>query len=339
MIMAIHNTKTATRLFSTLVTSLLLTCGCGGGSSGNSTSTIGDSTVNTTGTSNTEIYPSDVTIAGQNADENIGNYKIRVQGLNREFSFFRPANPEYKKLPLVIDFHGAGGTVAPGFADNAWLQIARREKFFLLKPQAVSDQMNSYTYWNVGWDVGRDDSAFVQTLMDLIIKQQDIDIDRIYVTGMSSGGHMALFTGQVLQDRIAAVAPISGSIITTRLPNYTFKKPMPLCNINGSSDTIVNINGGDWYAAWGDIRNAYVKNNKVASEPVMTYLPDINKNDGSSVIKYEYRGTSIASDIDDYRIINGGHSVPGIESVANQDINAYEVIWAFFKKHKLSDPY
>lgn len=320
------------RVFLALITCALFISACGGGGGGSNNTSTG--TVTTP-----EIYPDSFTIAGSNADEGIGNYKIRIQGLNREFSFFRPSNPELKKLPLVIDFHGAGATVAPGFGDDPWIPFARKEKFFLLKPQAVKDIYQNYTYWNVGWEVGRDDLLFVQTVLDSIIKQQDIDIDRIYVTGMSSGGHMAFYTAQLMQDRIAAVAPISGSIITTRLPKYTFNKPMPICNINGNIDNIVNINGGDWYAAWGDIRALWVKNNKTALEPTITYLPDINKFDNSTVTLNQYRGTSIASDIDDYRINNGGHSIPGIEAVANQDINAYEVIWAFFKKHKLSDPY
>jgi polyhydroxybutyrate depolymerase len=175
--------------------------------------------------------------------------------------------------------------------------------------------------------------------LDLIVKQQDIDIDRVYVTGMSSGGHMAFYTAQVLQNRIAAVAPISGSIITTHLSRYTFNKPMPICNINGTADTIVNINGGDWYASWEYIRALWLKNNRIENDPIITNLPDINKSDNSTVTKYEYRGLTVANDIDDYRIINGSHSVPGIEPSANQDINAYDVIWTFFKNHTLSDPH
>jgi polyhydroxybutyrate depolymerase len=319
--------------------SLLLISACGGGSGSGGSANANSSSGNNGGTPTIEIYPDSVTIAGSNTDENLGNYKIRNQGLNREFSFFRPANPELKKLPLVIDFHGASGIVAPVFRYDFWVALAKKENFLVLKPQAVSDKMNNYTYWNVGWDVGRNDVGFVQDVLDVVVKQQDVDIDRIYVTGMSSGGHMALFIAQALQDRIAAVAPISGSIMTTRLSNYSFNKPMPICNINGSADSVVNIEGGDWYASWKSILSLWIENNKVDSDPIITYLPDLNKSDGSIVTKYEYRGLTQASDIDDYRINGGNHSIPGIEPEANQDINAYEVIWAFFKEHTLNDPY
>lgn len=305
--------------------------GCGGGSSNsNAPDTTGSSGGN---------YPTSFIISGAATDENIANYHIQVQGLNRDFSFFRPSNPELKKLPLVIDFHGAGATVAPDFVNDPWIPIARREKFFLLKPQALSDAYVSYTYWNTGWVTGRDDLLFVKTVLDSVLAQQDVDIDRIYVTGMSSGGHMAFYAALGLKDQIAAVAPISGSILSSLLSNYDFKKPMPLCKIHGDADTIVSINGDNQLAAWSSILAKWLTNNRISNPPVITQLPDTNKNDNSTVTKYEYRGATIASDIDSYIINNGYHSVPGIQSSANQDINAYEVIWAFFKKHKLSDPY
>lgn len=319
----------------TFLISFLFTS-CGGGGGGDSSSN--NDSPNTTGSGGND-YPTSVTISGNATDENTSNYHIKVQGLNRDFSFFRPSNPERKKLPIVIDFHGASGIVAPGFAIDPWVAIARREQFFLLKPQAVSDAYVSYTYWNVGWDVGRDDIFFVKTLLDSIVNQQDIDIDRIYVTGMSSGGHMAFYTAQALRDQIAAVASISGTILNSQLSKFNFNKAVPLCKIHGDADTIVSLNGDSSSAAWSSILPIWLNNNKISNPPVITQLPDINKNDNSTVTKYEYRGATIASDIDFYLINNGNHSIPGIESSANQDINAYEIIWAFFKKHKLSDPY
>ena len=275
---------------------------------------------------------------GALTEENVSNYQLKNQGLDREFSFFRPANPERKKLPLVIDFHGAGGVVAPTFATNYWLTIARREQFFVLKPQAVSDSYVPYSYWDTGWG-GRDDVLFVKTILNALLAQQDIDTDRIYVTGMSSGGHMSFFTSIALKDQLAAVASIAGSIMTTRLSTYDFKKPMPLLKIHGSADTVVKMEGEDWYAPWSSILAIWLTNNGISNPPTITQLPDINVNDRSTVTKYEYRGATVASDIDDYLINNGYHAIPGIESYANYDINAYEVIWEFFKKHRLSDSY
>jgi poly(3-hydroxybutyrate) depolymerase len=51
------------------------------------------------------------------------------------------------------------------------------------------------------------------------------------------------------------------------------------------------------------------------------------------VTLYQYNGYTMDSEIQYYKIIGGGHSVPGVEPGANMDINAYEVIWSFFSRH------
>jgi poly(3-hydroxybutyrate) depolymerase len=41
-----------------------------------------------------------------------------TQGGSRQYSLFKPSNPTHEKRPLVIWFHGAGGTVWPGIKDD-----------------------------------------------------------------------------------------------------------------------------------------------------------------------------------------------------------------------------
>lgn len=272
-----------------------------------------------------------------------------VDGINRHYVVFKPANSEGKKLPLVIWFHGAGYQLPPYISQDPWIGFAQRKQFILLAPVAINDNYESFTYWNAGLGTHKDDILLTKTAIDSLVAAGAVDSDRVYAAGMSSGGHMAFYTAFKLQDQIAAVAPIAGSITlytlypTAKSPgvfdNYVLNKPMPICHIQGDADTIVDINGGSWYASWASIRAKWIAANKVNPTPVTINLPDTNKTDGTTVVKYEYRGATPASDIDDYLIRWGGHSVPGIESVANQDMNAYDTIWEFFQQHKLSDPY
>jgi polyhydroxybutyrate depolymerase len=256
----------------------------------------------------------------------------------REYSLYSPSNPEQKKLPLVIWFHGAGGVVWPNIQNDYWVKLAQREKFYLLQPQATVGPYTSYSYWNSGFiPNGKDDVLFTQTILDDLLQKEAIDTDRIYATGMSSGGHMAFYVAQHMPETLAAIAPISGLIRYDVLRKYQIKKPMPLCHIHGDADTIVPITGNGELASWQDIREFWLKHNAISMPPTVTKLPDTDQFDTSTVVQTEYRGASIASDIDDYLIVNGNHSIPGIEAPANHNINAYEVIWTFFNKHRLSD--
>ncbi len=272
-----------------------------------------------------------------------------VDKYNRHYVVFKPSNPEHKKLPVVIWYHGAGYRLPQFILRDYWITMAERDQFILIEPVAISDVFESFTYWNAGLGTHKDDVLLTTRAIGMLVEQGLVDEDRIYASGMSSGGHMAFYAAYKLPDKIAAVAPIAGSItLYTLYPsvsspgvydNFGFNKPMPICHIHGDADTIVNIRGGSWYASWANIRTKWIAANKVNPVPVTSYLPDINKSDGTTVAKYEYRGATPASDIDDYLIRGGGHSVPGIEGVANQDMNAFETIWQFFQKHKLSDPY
>lgn len=290
-----------------------------------------------------------INLATRSDDAVLSLHEVEVGEYNRHYVVFKPSNPEHKKLPVVIWYHGAGYRLPQFILRDYWMQMAERDQFVLIAPLAISDMFESFTYWNAGLGTHKDDVLLTTKAIDMLIDQGLVDEDRIYAAGVSSGGHMALYTAYKLSDRIAAVAPIAGSIaLYTLYPsvsspgaydNYGFNKPMPICHIHGDADSIVDIRGGSWYASWASIRAKWITANKVDPVPVTINLPDINKSDGTTVIKYEYRGATPASDIDDYLISGGGHSIPGIEKIANQDMNAFETIWQFFQKHKLNDPY
>ena len=292
---------------------------------------------------------STLSLRTRNDDGELSLHSMQLDGGNRHYVVFSPANPEGKKLPLVIWFHGAGYQLPQTILQDYWISLAQREQFILLAPVAINDIYETFTYWNAGLGTHKDDVLLTKTAIDSLAAQGLIDTDRVYAAGMSSGGHMAFYTAYKLQDQIAAVAPIAGSItLYTLYPTpaspgvfdfYQISKPMPICHIHGDADSIVNIKGGTWYASWEKIRARWINANKVNATPTSINLPDVSKSDGSTVTKFEYRGATPASDIDDYLIRGGSHSIPGIESSANQDMNAYEVIWEFFKRHKLSDPY
>jgi polyhydroxybutyrate depolymerase len=289
----------------------------------------------------------------------LSNYEINVSGAVRQYSMFIPENAEKKKLPLVIWLHGSGMSVWPHMADDYWVRLASRENFYLLQPQAINDSFNSTNYWAAGISKGRDDTNFIRDMLDLVASQYDIDTDKIYMSGFSSGGDMVYYSLQTLEDKIAAIAPVAGvawkQVLYPEDPigpwaSYKLKGPMPLCSIWGTADNAYAYNGSDFHVGWHDIFGFWIKLNNVDSVAQRSInLLDINTSDESIVIKYEYRGASISSDIDHYMVVNGSHTIPGITRIyghlpgplntgpTNQDTNAYEVIWEFFKKHKLSD--
>ena len=85
----------------------------------------------------------------------------------------------------------------------------------------------------------------------------------------------------------------------------------------------------------------WVKNNNCKSELDSMNLEDLNKEDNSTVTVFEYNDCDCDSDVIFYKIVGGGHTWPGVEIVSqepllgetNEDINAGEELWKFFRKH------
>jgi polyhydroxybutyrate depolymerase len=100
--------------------------------------------------------------------------------------------------------------------------------------------------------------------------------------------------------------------------------------MHGTADNIVTMNGNP---SLNDVLNLWININGCNSVPEVTELPDLVQDDNSTVTLFRYTGTSDDSEILYYQINGGGHSIPGIEYGANMDINAFEEMWKFFKRH------
>lgn len=256
------------------------------------------------------------------------------QGIERSYNIYKPSGIVDQKLPLIMYLHGYGGVVWPDMITSSFLQVAEEGKFLLLMPQAFSISPNqpAWDSYAMRWD----DAAFLSNLLDMMVKDHHVDIERIYVSGFSNGGFMTYFLAKRFEERIAAIAPIAGLIDNYSFPNYSLQKPMPLCYIHGTADSTVQVRSTATHAGFDKVLKFWIQNNKTKPTPVITELPNIWEYDNSTVTKLEYTSSAGSGDIVYYRVNGGNHSIPGVQPWSNKDINGYQVIWEFFKPRRLS---
>lgn len=256
---------------------------------------------------------------------NVDNYK-------REFSIYLPQSiVVQRERPLVIYLHGANG--------NGWIQmqssyfrtIADREDFLIAMPQALLGTYNGESIYQ--WDAHElfpwDDVAFFNKIIEYMDTYYDVDVNRIYLSGMSNGGFMTFYAAEQMQDKLAAIAPIAGLMSSNVFNGYSIDHPIPLCYMHGTADSIVKMNSG---ITLNQVLNLWIYINGCNHAGTQQELPDIDKTDNATVTLFKYSGSSPNSEIRYYRINGGGHSVPGIEPGSTFDINAFEEIWSFFKR-------
>lgn len=253
------------------------------------------------------------------------NKKILVDGLSRNYIIhLPPAFNNMQKLPVIFALHGGGGT-AQGAIDFYNLEpLADKNNFIIVYPDAINKA------WNIPGIMSRvkrldtlvDDAHFISVLLDTLITNYKADDKKIYCTGISRGAMFCYYLADTLNDRIAAIAPVCGSISKTLAAAYSFKKPIPVLIINGTADPLVSYNGG--YGRMNgrnegnedadmlpteDLVNKIVALDNCNSEPKIFSLPNNNLNDGCTETESIYNCNKIK--VDFIKIENGGHTWAG----------------------------
>ena len=159
-----------------------------------------------------------------------------VEKVDINYLLFSPSNTQHNvagKLPLIIFLHGAGerGTDIKKVKVHGPPKIVVSKTdfgFYVLSPQCRENKR-----WNP--------KLLSQLLDEVLVKNKNIDTNRIYLTGLSMGGYGTYDWAILEPNRFAAIAPICGGSDThTRLVNAF--KHIPIWIFHGAMDQIVDIN-------------------------------------------------------------------------------------------------
>ena len=282
---------------------------------------------------------------------------VRVGDLERHYTVHIPPRYENRRsIPVVMMFHGAGGTAKGAIRQTGWTAKADEAGFLVVFPEATPPDprkparfRGNPQIWNDGSGRGHagrrniDDVGFVSALIDDLASRFAVDPERIYVTGFSNGASMAFRLGAELSSRIAAIAPASGHLW---LKEPRLERPVPLIYIIGTEDPLNPLEGGEVSAPRGRARSrkppvrdsvlAWAKLDGCRLEPAVLY-------DKDEVKGIAYAPCNGGSEVLFYTIEGMGHTWPGGKSrlpewmvgKTSDKIKATDLIWEFFEKHPM----
>ncbi|MCF8247979.1 MAG: hypothetical protein K9J37_22640 [Saprospiraceae bacterium] len=142
------------------------------------------------------------------------NGSIMHDGIQRNYVLFIPAiYAGDSPVPLVLNFHGYTSSAEQQMFYGNFRPIADTANFIIVHPQGTL--FNSNTHFNVGgWTIRStvDDVGFTAALIDSHAATYNINLNRVYSTGMSNGGFMSFLLACQLSDKIAAIASVTGSM-------------------------------------------------------------------------------------------------------------------------------
>lgn len=185
--------------------------------------------------------------------------------------------------PLVVILHGCGQTAAGYDLGTGWSRLADQSGFALLAPEqkAVNNPNTCFDWFNPE-DItrGEGEAASIARMIQTMVEMHQLDVTRIFITGLSAGGAMAavmlatypeMFKGgaiigglafgaaQNVRDALESMrsAPLRtpsqwGDLVRAASEH---KGPWPKVSIwHGGLDPVVNINNAQASVAqWADL--------------------------------------------------------------------------------------
>ena len=269
------------------------------------------------------------------------NENIFYDGNNREYIIYIPQSysPSVSS-PILFAFHGGNG-YAIDFMNNEadFRSISDTAGFILVYPQALEDPNDGgSTNWLHKDPTDHKDIFFVETLIDTIAYNYNVNMNRVYATGYSLGGMFCYDLACQLNSRITSVASVAGAAFLGAFSNCNLTHPTAVLTINGTIDGTHPYNGlPNVFFSIADINNFWMNNNNTDVTPIITQIPNINVSDSSTVERYSWQNGNGCVSIEELKIINGDHDWPSPLSFwANQDIDASVEVWNFLSKFNMT---
>lgn len=266
----------------------------------------------------------------------------------------RPPSASASGSALVLAFHGRGGTPLYIRAVTGLAEKADACGFIAVFPEADRQHPDrsvhvtrNPTLWNDGSSrtlrgrPPRDDVGFIDALLDHLSARLSIDERRVFATGFSNGGSMAMRLAVELSGRIAAIAPVASNLwLRERGP----ARPMSMIYVTGDSDPLNPLEGGEYRTPWGEIES---------KPPVRETLdlwarwigcaPGVEVQPEREGVRRERRGPGAGgAEVLSFVLAGVGHVWPGGRSVLTghapppHDFRATDAIWEFFERHPLA---
>jgi polyhydroxybutyrate depolymerase len=261
---------------------------------------------------------------------NINAQTIVYDGINREYILYIPDSYDgITSIPLMLNFHGFGGSASEYIIEADMRSLSESDTFILVYPQG--SYLEGYSHWNAcpkGGDnkSDTDDFGFVESMINEISSQFNVDMERIYAAGYSNGSMMAYGLANYKSDLIAAVASVSGGMLDCIGKT---SHPMPIVHLHGTSDGVLPYNGSiGWISAQSTLDYWINFNNTTTNPNVSSY--NIG---GMTIEHYVYGQGDNSVSVEHYKYIGGDH-VWFSENYQGQSTS--ELVWNFVSRYDIN---
>ena len=262
------------------------------------------------------------------SDDSTLNFQTIIhEGVNREYVLHVPDSyNDSFSVPVVLNFHGFSGDAYQYMNEADMRILSESQNFILIYPQGLD--LDGEPHWNACPNGGDnksdvDDFGFIETLIEEISSNYNIDLERIYAVGYSNGGMMAYGLANHKSELIAAVASVSGAMLDCTGP---VSHPMPIIHLHGTDDLDLPYNGNNNYNSVQNTLDYWINFNNTNKEPIVNF----DNNGEIEIEHYVYDNGNNSVSVEHYKYI-GGYHIWFMSTFQGQ--NASELVWDFLSRY------
>lgn len=266
------------------------------------------------------------------------NETVTIGAENRTFVQYLPTgfNPVTESLPVVFCLHGIGD-VATNMSNIGFNQIGDTARFISIYPQGLVNAFGQ-TSWANGTILAStaNDIGFFNAMMNDMIINQNADPSKIYVSGFSMGSIMSYKLACDMNNRVAAIGAMSGTMSTQDLTNCVPTYVTPVIHFHGTADGTVPYDAAPLpsLSLVPETLNFWKNAHGCAMTSDSTQIANTAA-DGLTVDRFVYQTCSPIESVEFWRINGGDHNY--FYQPMNDFTESIE-IWRFFRQWAHSNP-
>ena len=279
------------------------------------------------------------------------SYAIDVDGVERQLHVHIPNSYNGQSVPLVIMFHGSGGSGQSVYLSSQWKELSEVEGFIVVFPTAleyfVVELQKMQTKWSAGGLEGElepgdeivDDIPFVREILNQARDAYKIDDSSIYASGFSNGGGFCRSRVMTeLSDEFAAIGTAGGIGLPLAVPQQS-SDIISLHTITGTNDDKIRkkfMQMGELPIVGQEVMEHHGLRPEIDNICEMLQLDttytEVTERPHFNTLTFD---NSLAGNDNEYRIrlVKGmGHVYPNGQNHAS-GLVAAELFWEFFNDH------
>ena len=256
---------------------------------------------------------------------------ISHDGRERSYRVVTPRNYQQEvDHPLVIMLHGYRDRGKQIEFYSGMSNLAEQENFIALYPEGLSRSWNGDFCCGRAWQNNVDDVGFIETLVEQVTKDYQVDTEKIFVAGFSNGGILAQKLVNERPGKFAGAAIVMSGSGTDQQSLQISSSRTPMLFMHGERDTYVPLNDespvrsgfnfttqNETIAEWSQAQRCNPTPQTTESD---TFTKATYECEESTLISYIYKNTP--HQWPQWRIKNLTQAIPG----------STQLIWDFWQK-------